>query len=414
MTGGLPAADIRASLKSLAEVRLLEARKSRMRFAKSITEFAESDVPAASEMLDGITNRRRVIRVPRRLVRELATGMSKAVMATVYAHLIRCVYFQAAKRRYRIDGRCKASWIADTFCVSERAVVTARRKLIDQGWLILLESPQWQLNRYGLRLAVDLAWSAAAQSVAQGERPMAGMGDVAKRRCGNVATSPTSAPAPVTKRSSSHQAKTAGRTSDPTSNSTLLRKNTTPAPQARNGVRKRTKREGKHWLGRLEVRDLVEPERLEQVRQKLVRKGLLNESESDRHRLLCAAAHAMSKANTNPCGLFYVMFRDGLWHHVTERDEQAVARRRWPQDRATSSEGRCMNRSHPRTHDASASLERASSVLADAPWHSATCLALLAVLHQQRAPCSPPAASSAMSPEVSRGCPPVAGVESAG
>lgn len=295
--GGLAASDVRASLRSLEQSGMLKARKSKMVFARSITELAEADQGSTTEMLSCITNRRRVIRVPRRLVRALAEGMSKAVIATVYAHLIRCVYFQAAKSRYRVDGRCKASWIAETFGLSERAVVTARGKLVELGWLVVLESSQWELNRYGLRLAVELDWSA---------RP------VTPRRI-----------------SSCPPRETAGRTSCPRANSTLLRKNRTPGTKPSGiGVRKRTKRGRGCWPGPLEVRDLVEPERFERLCKKLVAVGAIHDCEAEKQRVAGAAARALRKATSNPCGLFYAVVRDELWNHVVQRDESQGKRLR--------------------------------------------------------------------------------------
>ncbi len=291
VTGGLSPRDVRASLRSLESVQLVQARKSRMRFAKTPSDLRNEDAAAATEMVSRIVNRRRIIRVPRRLVRELAAGMSKAVMATVYAHLIRCVYFRAAKSRYRTDGRCKASWIAKTFSVSERAVVTARRKLVERGWLTVLESSQWQLNRYGLRLSVELDWSSVPLKV----RPQ------------------SSCPPP----------ETAGLTSCPRANSTLLRKNRNLASRGKGiGVRERTKRAGTWWPGRLDVRDLVEPERLERLCRRLAAKGTIGEGLAEKQRVAAAAARAIRKANRNPCGLFCTIIRDELWHHIAERDDR--------------------------------------------------------------------------------------------
>jgi DNA-binding transcriptional ArsR family regulator len=294
VAGGLGPADVRAGLRALETVNLLQARKARMRFARMAGELLPEDAPAAEAMLARITNRRRVIRVPRRLVRALAAGMSKATTAVVIAHLMRCVYFHAAKRRYRVDGRCKASWIAETFGVSERAVVTARRKLIDGGLLIVLESPQWQLNRYGLRLAVDLGYP---------QRPGKG-----------------------TEQSASPPARSAGRTADPGSNSTLLRKNRTLAPRAGIGVRKRTTSERYLWPGRLQVADLVEPDRLDAVRRRLVARGALGDGDADKLKLAAAASRALRVGQVNPCGLFYALVRDGLWHHASQLDEKAGRR----------------------------------------------------------------------------------------
>lgn len=293
VTAGLAPADVRAALRALEETKLVVARKSRMRFARSTTELEDTDGAAAAEMLARITNRRRVIRVPRRLVRELAAGMSKAVTATVFAHLIRCLYFQAGKGRYRVDGRCKASWIAETFSVSERAVMTARRKLIEQGWLIVMECNQWEMNRYGLRLAVEPNWSS---------RPL-------KPR----------------RRSSCPPRETAGRTACPKANSTLLRKNRTLGPRPSGiGVRKRTKRGRGCWPGQLEVRDLVEPSRLARVYKRLVASGAVRECEADWQRISGAAARALRMADRNPCGFFYAVIRDRLWTNISGLDEAQV------------------------------------------------------------------------------------------
>jgi len=215
--------------------------------------------------------------------------MSKATTAVVIAHLMRCVYFHAAKRRYRVDGRCKASWIAETFGVSERAVVTARRKLIDGGLLIVLESPQWQLNRYGLRLAVDLDYPQ-------------GPGAPAER----------SAPPP---------SESAGRTADPRANSTLLQKNRTLAPGAGIGVRKRTKKARVRWPGKLEMRDLIDADRLDCVYNRLVASGAVRMCETDRQLIAGAAARAVRKARRNPCGFFYAIIRDRLSANISGLDE---------------------------------------------------------------------------------------------
>lgn len=294
VAGGLSPADVRAALRVLRSLNLLEARKSKFRFAKIPNELTAEDAPAAEAMLAKVTNRRRVIRVPRRLVRALAVGMSKATTAVVIAHLIRCVYFQAAKRRYRVDGRCKASWIADTFGVSERAVVTARRKLIDAGLLIVLETPQWQLNRYGLRLAVDLGYPQALSTPAeQSARP---------------------------------RPESAGRTAGPRPNSTLLRKNRTLARRAGNGVRKRTKgRKRRQWCGPIDPKDLASPEGVGRIYEMLVDRRLIGRSWCDRLRTFAAAARAV-RVGRQPGAVFWSLVRDQRWTFASHDDEEWARR----------------------------------------------------------------------------------------
>jgi hypothetical protein len=66
----------------------------------------------------------RRIPVPRRLVRFLAKGCSRVALATMLGHLFRCLYYRQG--HYRAEGLSKASWIAEVFGVSLRAVKTAR------------------------------------------------------------------------------------------------------------------------------------------------------------------------------------------------------------------------------------------------------------------------------------------------
>src|SRR5581483_12049950 len=80
-----------------------------------------------SDMLALVRNNKRQVPVPRRLLRFLAGGCSRVMVATVFGHLFRCLYYRQGE--CRPEGLCKASWIADVFGVSERAVKTARHGL---------------------------------------------------------------------------------------------------------------------------------------------------------------------------------------------------------------------------------------------------------------------------------------------
>ena len=157
--GGGGESAVRCSLRRLEAVGLLQARKSSIRFATSPDELTVENLETLFEMFRAITNRSRRIHVPRRLVRELAAGFSKAVTATVIAHLINCVYFHRSENAYRVDGRVKASWLASVFGVSERAVVDARHKLEELGFLSIVRGENQQLlNRFGLRVVIHIDW----------------------------------------------------------------------------------------------------------------------------------------------------------------------------------------------------------------------------------------------------------------
>lgn len=84
-------------------------------------------------MVELVRNNKRQVPVPRRMLRFLARGSSRVMVATVLGHLFRCLYYR--KGECRAEGLCKASWIAEVFGVSERAVKTARHALEAIGWL---------------------------------------------------------------------------------------------------------------------------------------------------------------------------------------------------------------------------------------------------------------------------------------
>ncbi len=115
-------------------------------------------------MLQLISNHRRRIPVPRRLLRFLAKGCSRVMLATILGHLVRCLYYRQGQ--CRAEGFCKASWIAEIFGVSSRAVKTARQRLETLGIFQRIDTPQWVRNRYGQKMAINLRWAGNAAAIA--------------------------------------------------------------------------------------------------------------------------------------------------------------------------------------------------------------------------------------------------------
>ena len=91
----------------------------------------------------------------------MAAGFSSAVTAMMIALMIRSLFWHRPGRKvgqggYRVDGRTKCAWVADVFGISRRAVTTARARLIELGWITAIEAPQWQLNKWGQRYAINV------------------------------------------------------------------------------------------------------------------------------------------------------------------------------------------------------------------------------------------------------------------
>src|SRR5262249_16750402 len=136
---------------------LLLWSESAIGFPVSIEGVPFADRDGFRRFLDRIPNHRRLVPVPRRILRLLAGGARPALIATILGPLFRCLYVKAGQ--CPPVGRVKASWIADTFGIGLRRVKQARQELIALGWLIPLESRQWALNRWGALIRINLEWS---------------------------------------------------------------------------------------------------------------------------------------------------------------------------------------------------------------------------------------------------------------
>ena len=170
------AGGLRPAVNRLLELGLLRScSKAGITFAASPEELRHEDRSGLDRMLGELQGITRKVPVPRRIIRRLAGGLSKARTAVVIAHLIRCLFYRKAEGINAV-GCCKASWIARVFGITERSVYDARSYLtLELGWLIPQDNSQRILNRDGLWVTVNLDWGPGEQSVA-GSRVVPGAG----------------------------------------------------------------------------------------------------------------------------------------------------------------------------------------------------------------------------------------------
>jgi hypothetical protein len=361
---GLSLKRLRASLRRLEDAGLLAWSESAIAFPVSVEGVPLSDREGFRDFLGHIPNLRRLVPVPRRILRLLAGGCRPALIATILGHLFRCLYVK--------DGQClpvgrvKASWIADTFGVGLRRVKQARQDLVAMGWLIPLPSPQWAMNRWGALIRINLGWSRldglapsgdAATAVADevepgGEPPLPlpgpelappapGFGPESappdssdenplqgdknqepapggpagfsishpEEQTAEHGPAQPAGPAPVSQASiPARPASTAGSVQP----APATVGNPCPAP-------------GQPDLRNVVPEDLKDIGRLLELYEQAVEQGLVTESEHDRLRFVAAAEHARIIGTKNPCGLFARLVRGGLLHFVTYDDEVAAS-----------------------------------------------------------------------------------------
>lgn len=176
--GARARSELSGDLRRLARLGLATLSDHHIEFATSADQIrlgsedggGVDDLSGFWTMFEQIPNRRRTVPVPRRMVRALAAGFSKATTALILALLIRGLFWHrgtggsggGAKRQvngsYRTDGRYKLSWVARVFGVSRRSVSDARSTLIELGWIEPLEVGQVMMNRFGLHDRIVPDW----------------------------------------------------------------------------------------------------------------------------------------------------------------------------------------------------------------------------------------------------------------
>lgn len=309
-TCGVGERSIRSSLARLKRSGLLSWSDTSIVFAESPDALASDDLAGFFAMMESIPNRKRLVPVPRRTLRFLTSGATPTLIATVIGHLLRCLYYWPDEG-CRSHGSCKASWIAETFGVSLRGVKASRKELLSLGWLIRNDAPQWRLNRGGLSVEINLAWSLPpCESLPSHGSPPA---------------SPAAsefAPPPVP---------TCTAFAPPESNKKLSFgefKNQKPAfsgqPPAgeQTGICNSSEGEGaKPTLRDVTTADLRDTARLLELHAQAIDAGLIGPSEREQLRFVAAAEHARHVATTNPPGLFMQVIRSKLWSYITQDDE---------------------------------------------------------------------------------------------
>jgi hypothetical protein len=285
LVGGVGGEHFRASVRRLSSLGLLRWSEHRIEWASALTSVQTSETEDLQGFVEAVTNHRRKVPVPRRLLRLLASSSRPVLVATALGHLLRCMYYR--NRTCSPSGLCKASWIATVLEVDERNVKSARQELEVLGVLVREPASQYRLNRWGVPMRFNLEWLAPS----------------AKRQSPpRTAQSTTETPPPRE-----------------TGNSSFGRSENQKPARPRSGVRKRTGRGPR--LRHVTELDLVDPRRTLELHRQAMLAGLVGSSEADRLKVLALAAHARKHAKRNAPGLFVAGLRQQRWHYLSLRDE---------------------------------------------------------------------------------------------
>ena len=210
---------------------------------------------------------------PRRMLRHLAEGARGSLIATVFGHLICCLFLEKTGGKYRCKsgGLCKASWIATEFGVDQRGVKAARAELVTLGWLVVDPAHQWVWNRFGGSFVISLEWPKSPPPVAEIDTALPPPESDEKPLSGDKDQKPA----------------------DP-------------------GVS----------IWDVKPEDLKDTARTLELHEQAVEAGIVTGCEADRLNVLAAAEHAKAVGKTNPCGLFISLIRNKWWRFITQADEE--------------------------------------------------------------------------------------------
>lgn len=306
------AAELRADVRRLAALALVTIEKHRIDFATSIDQIRVDDTAGFYSLWQQLPNQQRSVPLPRRTVRALAGGFSRAVTGVMIAILLRGVFWHKQRGDYRTDHRTKLSWIAGVFGISRRAVTDARTRLIELGWLEPIECSQWELNKWGVRDRVRTDWTSVEQQPAD----------------------------PVESASPSPQ--NSGESASPLFNKPLhlsdesikTRRLEATAPNP-GGVSSETKRlgygkdktrpatTGRPSLKNIQPHHLRNTEDLLQIYGDAVNAGLVSGSEAGRLDFVSLAERARAQGN-NPGGLLRWLLTNGKFERISQADEDAA------------------------------------------------------------------------------------------
>ncbi len=106
LVGGVGGEHLRRALRRLSVSELLHWSEERIDCSPAAGKIAPQD-STLSSMLEKIANYRRLVPVPRRMLRFLAGSSGRVLIATVLGHLLRCMYVR--RGRCSTVGSCKAS-----------------------------------------------------------------------------------------------------------------------------------------------------------------------------------------------------------------------------------------------------------------------------------------------------------------
>ncbi len=312
----LPDASVRRALRELERAGVLSFSESDIVIGRECLPGSE----AWTETLSCKRSPERPIPVPRAMLRFLAQSSSEILVQVVCGYLVRGLSLARRTGEVSASGTVKASWMADLFDASHRAVKYAQAELMRLGWITKdTQSHQLKLNRHGAYFAINLEWREPALTLLK------------KTPTNDSQPDDTSAPlvhrdkqavsiAPLPRQMAPDFAPP--KKDKETSNENQNQETALAAQGSAGFCNERRKNPA---LRNIQPEDLFHFDRLEALYEQAVETGWIEPCEASALNFIAAAVRAREVGHEPP-RVFVTLLRRKLWHHLTQAQEETARR----------------------------------------------------------------------------------------
>ena len=329
----LDAAAVRRALRELARAGLVT-------FTEGEIDIRREPLAGSESLLDELRGRRserRPIPVPRAVLRFLPRERKPALAKVMVGYLARGLSITRRTGELSGKGTVKASWLADHLGLSRRAVKYAQGRLQAMGWITKdTLSRQRKLNRDGAYFAIDLEWTWQREKREETPSEAAPMPATPLTVVNRDKVTPEFALPPVEnapvfappledrKTSIERNQDTKTQAAEPFVAGVCIQEG--EGTQAENLTATPS-------LSRIVAEDLRRFSRLESLYFEAIARGWVSGSEAMTLNFVAAAVRARDMGH-EPARLFVSLVKRGLWHHITQAQEDYARRslQRWRED----------------------------------------------------------------------------------
>jgi hypothetical protein len=300
---------LRSDLRELSSKNLIEFSSKKIRVLSGV---------GGEEVIAALNSRRspnRYIPVPRRMLEYLSSCERPTVTKTVLALILRALGVEKDKT-IKTLGSIKASLIASATGISLRSVRSARKILIQLGFITPdTNSTQRKLNKTGSYFAINTSWNLPSRIVVQEEAQNELLNSCSESEFAPPSPLSTPKSAPPIENQIPPIIETSKYQKTPKSGAGVLYNpqqvdyDKLPTPNIKNILKD----------------DLFHFPRLEALYHQALKLNWFTHSENMVLNWLSAAVHARSATNGNPVKIFVAIIKQKLWHHITNKDEDLAS-----------------------------------------------------------------------------------------